>query len=83
MDSLKVICILLLPVATGVEAEVPVEVVGGQVRALAGVPEEVAVTGVDRPVEAWEGPEKTGSLFRLTRTSTCTVWERISIQLPR
>ena len=74
MDCLKVTCILLLPAATGVEA---------------GMPEEVAVMGGetpavgDRPVEAWEGPEKTGSLFRLTRTSTCTVWERISIQLPR
>lgn len=73
MDSLKVTCILLLPA----------EMVGEQVLAIAGVPEEVAVPGVDRPAEVWEEPGKTGSLFRLIRTSTCTVWERISIQLPR
>lgn len=89
MNNLKVTCILLLLVVTGVEVGMPAEMVGGQVRAIVGVPEEVAVTGVetpavvDRPVEVWEEPEKTGFLFRLTQTSTCTVWERISTQLLR
>lgn len=85
MDSVGASSTLLLRAATEVEEEVREEPEAGVEVEMPVVVETLGemVAAVGLPVEGSVEPEKTVSLFRSTRTSTCTVWDKISIRLHR